>query len=509
VRDLLFLCHRIPYPPDKGDKIRAWHIFRHLARRFRVHLGCLLDDPDDAARVAELRPLCADLACIRIDPHVQRLKALLRVRPGQPLTLGYFHDARLQRWVDATLARHAIRDIFVYSSAVAHYVMRAPALQDDNPKDDTIAQATARQDVVRVLDMVDVDSSKWSAYAPTAGWLARAVYAREGRTLLAFERRAAHAFTRSIFVNEAEWRHFVDLAPEARDRTGWIENGVDLVHFSPTLTFADPFPPIAAPPSGPRHDRDLLPLPLREGVGGRGCRQHRTDPSRPETPPPALGPLRGPSPEDAEKISPTPRLVFTGRMDYRPNIDAVTWFARAVLPKLRARVPDLRFAIVGSAPTPEVTELAALPGVIVTGRVPDTRPWLAHASIVLAPLLIARGTQNKVLEGMAMGRPVIATPEAFEGVQAMPERDILLASGVEQTIERIIDVLSGRYPDLGAAARRAVELRHDWSVTLAPLDALFPDDPVPARPAASPAAHPIPQRPIPNPPVPHPPEVAR
>jgi glycosyltransferase involved in cell wall biosynthesis len=506
MRDLLFLSHRIPYPPDKGDKIRAWHIFRHLARRFRVHLGCLLDDPDDAARVAELRPFCADLACIQIDPRMQRLKALLRARPGQPLTLGYFHDARLQRWVDATLARHAIRHIFVYSSAVAHYVMRPPAsptaLQDDNTR-----RETARQDVVRVLDMVDVDSSKWSAYAPTAGWPARAVYAREGRTLLAFERRAAHAFTRSIFVNEAEWRHFVDLAPEARDRTGWIENGVDLLHFSPTLTFADPFPPMEVPAGGPRDD--LLPLPLRAWAakrtedGGRGSGAGGVS-SILATPPPTIR-----HPQDAGKISPTPRLVFTGRMDYRPNIDAVTWFARAVLPKLRARVPDLRFAIVGSAPTPEVTLLAELPGVIVTGRVPDTRPWLAHASIVVAPLLIARGTQNKVLEGMAMGRPVIATPEAFEGVQAMPERDILLAGGVEQTIERIIDVLSGRHAGLGAAARRAVELRHDWSVTLAPLDALFPDDPVPAQPAAVPASGPTPHLPIPHPTVPHPPEVAR
>jgi glycosyltransferase involved in cell wall biosynthesis len=131
-----------------------------------------------------------------------------------------------------------------------------------------------------------------------------------------------------------------------------------------------------------------------------------------------------------------------------------------------------------------VSRLAELPGVIVTGRVPDTRPWLAHASIVVAPLLIGRGIQNKVLEGMAMARPVIATPEAFEGVQATPERDILLASGVEQTIERIIEVLSGRHPDLGAAGRRAVERRHDWSVTLARLDDLFPEDPVPDRPTA-------------------------
>jgi sugar transferase (PEP-CTERM/EpsH1 system associated) len=432
VRDLLFLSHRIPYPPDKGEKIRAWHMFRHLARRFRVHLGCFVDDPDDAARVAELRPLCADLACVQIDRRTQLLKALLRARPGQPLTLGYFRDARLQRWVDATLARHAIRHIFVYSSAVAHYVMRATA---------------PGRVPVRVLDMVDVDSAKWSAYAATAGWPARAVFAREGRTMLAFERLAARAFTRSIFVNEAEWRHFVDLAPEARAYTGWVDNGVDLAHFSPDLDFADPFPP-----TGP--------------------------PTRPQG---------------------APRLVFTGRMDYRPNIDAVTWFARAVMPGLRERVPGVRFAIVGAAPAPEVCRLAELPGVIVTGRVADTRPWLAHATIVVAPLLIGRGTQNKVLEGMAMARPVIATPEAFQGVQATPERDILLASGVEQTIARITDILSGRHPGLGAAARRAVELGHDWSATLAKLDDLFPEDPVPDRPAAISAILP----------VPHPPEVAR
>ena len=460
MRDLLFLSHRIPYPPDKGDKIRAWHMFRHLARRFRMHLGCFVDDPDDAARVPELRPLCADLACLAIDRRTQRLKALLRARPGQPLTLGYFHDARLQRWVDQTLARHAIRHIFVYSSAVAHYVMRTTA-----PGAGT----------VRVLDMVDVDSAKWTAYAATARWPGSAVFAREGRTLLAFERRAARAFTHSIFVNEAEWRHFVELAPEARACTGWVENGVDLAHFSPELDFADPFPPIgpqAVPPA----------VPLARALPGSPTWSPTWSPTGPQTGPPGA-----------------PRLVFTGHMGYRPNVDAVTWFARAVLPGVRERAPGARFAIVGAAPTPEVRRLAELPGVIVTGRVADTRPWLAHASIVVAPLLIGRGTQNKILEGMAMGRPVIATPEAFEGVQAVPERDILLASGVEQTIARITDILSGRHPDLGAAARRAMELRHDWSVTLARLDDLFPEDPLPDRPAGTPVQVPVPD----------PPEVAR
>jgi glycosyltransferase involved in cell wall biosynthesis len=132
-----------------------------------------------------------------------------------------------------------------------------------------------------------------------------------------------------------------------------------------------------------------------------------------------------------------------------------------------------RFWIVGAAPSAEVRALAALPGVHVTGRVPDTRPWLAAADVVVAPLRIARGIQNKLLEAMAMARPVVATPEAFEGVQAVPGRDILLASGVDETVQRIAEVLDGRHASIGSAARRAVETSHQWSVTLRPIDRLF------------------------------------
>lgn len=407
MRDLLFLSHRVPYPPDKGDKIRAWNIFRHLARSHRIHLGCFIDDPADRPHLAELRSLCADLACFPIDRRTQRIKALLRLRRGQPLSLGYFHDRRLKDWVDRKLAGSAIRDVFVFSSAMAGYVMHAEGVR-------------------RILDMVDVDSEKWTAYAETARFPARAVWAREGRTLLAFERLAAARFDHSLFVSEHEWQRFVTLAPETIARTGWVANGVDLEHFSPELRFPPPF----------------------VGTGAD--------------------------------------LVFTGHMDYRPNIDAASWFARDVLPALRRRVPNARFWIVGASPTSEVSELTSLPGVEVTGRVADTRPYLASADVVVAPLRIARGIQNKVLEAMAMARPVIATPEAFEGICAEPGRDILLARGVDETVQRIGDVLDGQYPTLGTFARRAVEAAHRWSATLRPLDRLFgtvPPDPASARAA--------------------------
>jgi sugar transferase (PEP-CTERM/EpsH1 system associated) len=394
VRELLFLSHRIPYPPDKGDKIRAWNIFRYLARTHRIHLGCFIDDPVDRQHLATLAAHCADLACLRLDPRTQRLKTLLRMRPGQPLSLGYFQDRRLQRWVDAKLAGGTIDSVYVFSSAMAGYVMHAKSVR-------------------RVLDMVDVDSEKWTAYAETAHFPARSIWAREGRTLLAFERLAAARFDHSLFVSEHEWQRFVSLAPETIERTSWISNGVDFDHFSPAHSFTPPF-----------------------------------------------------ESEGAE-------LVFTGRMDYRPNIDAVRWFAREVLPVLRSGVPVARFWIVGAAPTREVRTLAELPGVQVTGRVPDTRPYLAAADVAVAPLRIARGIQNKLLEAMAMARPVVATPEAFQGVRAEPGRDILLASGVSETVQRIADVLHGRHATMGAAARRAIEASHQWSVTLRPLDRLF------------------------------------
>lgn len=392
--DLLFLAHRIPYPPDKGDKIRAWNVFRYLARGHRMHLGCFIDDPLDGQYLAELRGYCADMLCLPINPRVQRLRSLLGIPRGQPLSLGYFHQAGMQRWVDAKLASGSIKGIYAFSSAMAPYAMHAPGVR-------------------RVLDMVDVDSEKFAAYAKTARFPSRAVWAREARTLLAFERQAAQRFDHSLFVSEHEWQRFVTLAPEALTRTSWISNGVDLEYFSPVHRFEPPF----------------------DGQGAD--------------------------------------LVFTGRMDYRPNIDAVQWFAHEVLPVSQRRVPSARLWIVGAAPSVEVRALSRLPGVQVTGRVADTRPWLAAADIVVAPLRIARGIQNKLLEAMAMARPVVATPEAFEGVQAMPGRDILLASGVDETVQKIAEVLDGRHADIGGLARHAVESAHQWSATLRPLESLF------------------------------------
>ena len=264
-----------------------------------------------------------------------------------------------------------------------------------------------------VLDAQDIDSEKWTTYAETAGFPMRLVWSREGRTLLAYERQAVMICDTTLFVSPQEAGRFEILAPETAGRVHAVENGVDLDRFSPAVAFDSPF----------------------------------TDAG--------------------------PHLVFTGNMDYWPNADAVLWFAAEVLPGLRIARPALQFHIVGANPGPDVRRLATQPGVNVTGRVPDVRPYVAYADVCVAPLRIARGIQNKVLEAMAMARPVVASPQAFEGVRAVPDRDLLVAEGGGPMVQAIISVLDGAHPELGAEGRLAMERGYAWSATLSQLDTIL------------------------------------
>ncbi|MBO1076787.1 TIGR03087 family PEP-CTERM/XrtA system glycosyltransferase [Roseomonas marmotae] len=400
MRRLLFLCHRIPYPPVKGDKIRAWHMLEQLSRSWEVDLGCLVDDPADMEHLPALRSHCAEVRGEPTGPRWQAAaRALLHCRPGAPLTLGWFHSPGLKAWVDQGLSANRYDAIFAYSAAMAPYVS---------------GPAARRPGMRRVLDMVDVDSEKWRAYANDAHAPMRQVWSREARTLLSFERRAAVSFDRCLFVSRQEAARFAELAPETAPHLDWVENGVDMTVFDAGRSYPNPY------------------------------------------------------------TSDAPVAVFTGTMDYRPNVEAVSWFAREVMPRLRAmpgRAPE--FFIVGASPAPAVRALAELPGVHVTGSVPDVRPYLAHASVAVAPLRIARGIQNKVLEAMALAKPVVASPDAFEGIHAQPGRDLLVGDGAAETARLVAEVLAGAHPGLGAAALRAVRAGHDWAATLRKLDTIM------------------------------------
>jgi sugar transferase (PEP-CTERM/EpsH1 system associated) len=394
MQDLLFLSHCLPYPPNKGEKIRAWHILRHFAESHRIHLGCLANNKDDYHRSDELHQVCASVGCFRIYPKLQKARALLNLRTGRPLTIDFFHHRKLMRWVSETLSRYAIERVFVFSSAMANYVSQSGACYC-------------------VLDMVDVDSEKWKAYASHHRWPLRGLYSREAAALLAYERHLVTEFDMTLFVSEAEASRFTALAPESRGHVGWVENGVDLETFSPNAN---------------------LPSPYSDG---------------------------------------NQNIVFTGTMDYWPNVDAVIHFVKQVFPLVRMRRPAVDFHIVGANPYRTVSQLGEIPGVTVTGRVPDVRPFVAHADVAVAPLRIARGIQNKVLEAMAMARPIVLTSDALEGIHALPGRDLLVTDTPEDMATSIIEILEGLHPNLGAHARAAVQRHHCWAHTLQYLDNLF------------------------------------
>jgi sugar transferase (PEP-CTERM/EpsH1 system associated) len=390
--EILFLAHRPPWPPDRGDKIRSWHLIERLARIAPVHLACLAD-PEDHTEWQGPQGLLA--SCRIVPRRIGKARAgLVGLANGRPILLSLFDSGDLRAHVRSVLAERPIGCVMAYSVQMAQFV---PA---DAPR--------------FVMDFVDVDSAKFESYARAGNPLMRLVHAREGRLLAAYEAEVAQRAAASLFVSEAEAALFRVRAGVAPDRIRALANGVDLAFFHPAADF------------------DRIDM---------------------------TGPL----------------IVFTGQMDYRPNIEAVTGFARTVMPLIREARPAARFAIVGRNPDPSVRALASLPGVIVTGAVPDVRGWLAAADVVVAPLGIARGVQNKVLEAMAMARPVVASTAAFEGIEARSGEELIVADGVAAQAGAVLGLItdSVRARRIAAAARTRIESDYGWDARLAALPAII------------------------------------
>ncbi|MFZ0791480.1 MAG: TIGR03087 family PEP-CTERM/XrtA system glycosyltransferase, partial [Chromatiaceae bacterium] len=382
---LLFLCHRIPYPPDKGDKIRSYRWLKALVERFRVHLGAFIDDPDDWRHVERLEGVCDSVFFRPLPRAGAALRSLKGFLDGRALSIPYYRDGAMRRWVSERLAAADIRHVLVYSSAMAQYV-----------QDPRLAA------VRRVVDFVDVDSDKWLQYAQSKPWPLNWVYRRESHRLAAYERAVAREFDVSLFVSEQEAALFRSRLGSGGARVTHIRNGVDCDYFNPENAGSSPYPP------------------------GREV------------------------------------VVFTGAMDYWANADAVAWFAKEVWPRVRSSRPNTLFVVVGSNPGPAVAALAGA-DLMVTGRVPDVRPYLRHALVVVAPLRIARGIQNKVLEGMAMARPVVVTAMALEGIGAAHGSEVLVANDAESFAAAVLAVLDGQHRALGERARRWVARDFSWS----------------------------------------------
>ena len=396
--NLLYLVHRLPFPPNKGDKVRSYHLLKHLVARHRVFLGTFIDDPQDEVFIPTVRGLCTEAHFSRLKPGPAKLRSLTGLVQHKALSLGYYGDAGLAQWCRDLAKREHIDATIVFSSPMAQYADLLP-------------------DTPQLVDFVDVDSAKWTQYAGARRWPLSWLYRREGDRLLAYETDVASRAKRSFFVTENETDLFRRLAPSVADKVEALSNGVDAEFFAPSPE---------------------RPSPFEIGASDTGA---------------------------------PPRLVFTGAMDYWPNIDAVQWFVADMLPALLARWPLLRLYIVGRSPTPSVLALASA-HVIVTGTVPDVRPYLQHATVVVAPLRVARGIQNKILEAMAMARPVVAASVCVGPIGAEEGVELLAASTVEDFVAQISGLIQSpqRADAMGQAGQAKVRQSYSWDAHLAGID---------------------------------------
>ncbi len=382
--NLLFLAHRVPYPPDKGDRIRTFHLLRHLARRARVFLACLGDEPVSDETASVLLGSCERVAVVPQGPS-RWLRAATGFVLGRTVTEGAFWSPELRRTVAEWAGQVKFHAALASSSAMAPY-LQVPDLRG----------------VPAVIDLVDVDSQKWFDYAAARRGPSSWLYAAEGRRLRRLERELLGWARAVTLVSDAETDLFRRCCGDGPVRA--ITNGVDLDYFRPIPEAAED-----------------------------GC-------------------------------------VFVGALDYPPNVDGACWFCAEVWPEILRRRPGARLRLVGRRPVPAVRRLGGLPGVEVVGQVPDVRPHVAGAAMVVVPLRLGRGVQNKVLEALAMGKAVVASPRALAGVRARAGEDLLAADRPAEWAEAVTALLDSadRRAELGRAGREYVEDQHRWERCLEP-----------------------------------------
>lgn len=388
MKKLLYLVHRLPYPPNKGDKISSNNMLNFFSGNWRVHLGTFVDDPDDWQYTDIVREKCEDSCIVNLPSRARITGSVYGMLANEALSLSYYRSDELQRWVRESIEAECPDAVLIFSGVMGRFV-----------------KGLVPDTVPVVFDAEDVDSEKWRSYAQSKTWPVSWLYRREAKKLLAYEREMAAATDVSIFVSAEEADLFKQLAPESAEKVHFRTQGVDSAFFDPALTFDNPY-------------------------------------------------------EVSQKV-----LVFTGAMDYQPNIEAVTWFCRHVLKGIREHEPEFLFCIVGMKPAAEVLKLGDLDNVRVTGGVPDVRPYISHALAACLPLQLARGIQNKALEAMAMCLPVLATRDALTGIVDHPGVSHHVADTPEAMIASALKIL-GQPRQHDSAGRDCVLQHYNWDTNL-------------------------------------------
>ena len=383
---IFYICRRVPFPPDRGDKIAAFNAIRHLAARHELHVFCLGDGVQDLANISGLQGYARSVTAAPVGEFTIKLRALAALATGQPLSVAALNETKLHDAIQKKFAELRPDLIIVYSCNMAQFAERI-------------------SDVPRIMHFGDLDSLKWRQYAERSSTPLNWIYATEERRLLGYERHIAQIFSHAMVHTEIEKRDFTRLIP--RVHVTVVGNGVDLDYFRST------------------------------------------------------GEAKQPA-----------SMVFTGVMDYRPNIDAVVWFCNEILPLVQTEIPGANFTICGRRPASAVRRLAKCRGVTVTGWVPDARPYLDRAEIFVAPLRMARGVQNKLLEALAMGLPCVASTAARSGTVVADGQGILATDEPMEFARYVVDLLrdGGRRAEMAHLARAAAEANYRWEVQLTRLD---------------------------------------
>ncbi len=383
---ILYVCHRFPFPPKRGGKIRPFNMIRHFSEQHEVTVASLVRSDDEAREGEGIAPHCAHFEMSQVSDPLQMARMVVRLPTLVPSSMGYFYSADLARRIRQLLRTTRFDLIFVHCSSVAQYVSDV-------------------RGIPKILDFGDMDSQKWLEYANYKPFPLSLGYRLEGSKMLRAEKRLAAQFDLCTATTRAEWETLKAYGVDVP--TDWFPNGVDATFFAPDET-----------------------------------------PYEPDT------------------------ISFIGRMDYYPNQECMTDFCANTLPLLRAKRPNIKLVIVGADPSPAMRKLGELPGVTVTGSVPDVRPYVRASALMVAPLNIARGTQNKILEAMAMGVPVVTSTVAAGGVDAQNETHFLVADtprGYAQTILRVLDSPAERQR-LALAGRERMLSNHAWPKSMQRLD---------------------------------------
>jgi sugar transferase (PEP-CTERM/EpsH1 system associated) len=387
---ILFLSHRLPYPPDKGERIRAFHELKYFGERHEVDLMCFADSPEGAEHEDACRLICRSVSVEVLSRTTRLLRAAWAGIRGQSMSNAFFYSPKFARNVREALQQRSYDLIFVYCSSMGRFIPQpAPA--------------------PIVADFVDADSAKWAQYAqicrPPLSWL----YKREARAVAASELSLGSRAVLSLTTTAHDARELCALH-NYRFSAEVMPNGVEVPEIS----------------------------------GTSDC---------------------------SAILNLKPFVVFVGTMNYRPNADAAVFFAREIFPLIRRIHPRLNYVIVGRDPSRSVQRLARIPGVTVTGRVPDVYGYLRNAEASVAPFRISQGFHNKIAESLAVGTPVVTSERAAAGIGLSEEDGLYTAEAPDQFTEMLDYILRNtnirsRLRDSSAALRT----RLSWETRLRRLE---------------------------------------